>query len=371
MPELRRLGRLLLLLLAVLAGGCSRDAVVEPTADVAKLVTGGRRDAAQWIAAGRHGEVKPELAIQLGYLERLRLGLGSPFRLIDYALRDPRLDEGERHRTAYALLARTLDRQGYQVDPMVLDPAGATGAEWLAGVGRYHLRLIDNVISEAPDPRVGELAVRLAYALAAAEGSVSAEAPLLIAQAAALIRDRELARLDARRLVKAAQEVGADPIELVADWRAERSFEVERPALTPLPAEAEREAIEFALRLARSVQGLGPRLAGFAPALRPARGGSGSLLGVEAARVLAGVVESFQAPPRTPVVVAVRARRAEAGVPGLGEAERGAWDRFLARARDEEGLVAEYALLLDAVPDAAPAAGSAVLMAAVDRKSVV
>ena len=369
MPEPRRLGRILLLLLAVLAGGCGRDAVVESTTDAARVVASERKDAAQWIVAGRQGEVTPELAIQLGYLERQRLGLGSPFRLIDQVLRDPRLGDGVRYRTASALLARTLEGQGYQIDPMVLDPVGATGAEWLAGVGRYHLRLIDNVISEAPDPRVGEEAVRLAYALAAAEGSVSGEAPLLIAQAAALIRDRELAREDARRLVRVAQEEGIDPIELVAEWRSERRFEVERPALAPLPAEAEREAIELALRLSRSVQGLGPRLAGHAPPVRGARGGAGSLLGVEAARVLAGVVGSFQAPPRTPVVVAVAARRVEAGVPGLGEGERGAWERFLARARDEEGLVAEYALLLDAVPDAVSSAGGAVLAAAVGMRT--
>src|SRR5690348_9107204 len=44
--------------------------------------------------------------IALGYLERLRLGLGSPFRLVDYALIDPRLDDSTRVRVAWALLAR-------------------------------------------------------------------------------------------------------------------------------------------------------------------------------------------------------------------------------------------------------------------------
>src|SRR5256885_7012387 len=34
-----------------------------------------------------------ELTISLGYLERLRLGLGSPFRLVDEALNDPRSEE--------------------------------------------------------------------------------------------------------------------------------------------------------------------------------------------------------------------------------------------------------------------------------------
>jgi hypothetical protein len=36
-------------------------------------------------------------AVAGGYLERLRLGLGSPFRLIDYALADPLLTDSVRH----------------------------------------------------------------------------------------------------------------------------------------------------------------------------------------------------------------------------------------------------------------------------------
>src|SRR5687768_373250 len=42
-------------------------------------------------------------AVALGYLERLRLGLGSPFRLAEYALRDPRLDSIARRRVAAAV----------------------------------------------------------------------------------------------------------------------------------------------------------------------------------------------------------------------------------------------------------------------------
>src|SRR5882672_7493084 len=44
-----------------------------------------------------------ELAIALGYLERMRLGFGSPFRLVDEALTDPRLDTTMSERTAWAL----------------------------------------------------------------------------------------------------------------------------------------------------------------------------------------------------------------------------------------------------------------------------
>src|SRR6185437_14211930 len=118
---------------------------------------------------------------------------------------DPRLDDSVRVETAHALLARTLDGQSYQVEPAVLDLVGLAGSEWVPGVGAHHLRLIEGAIAEAPDPRAGELAVRLAYAQAAAEGSVDRDAPALVAQAAALIRDRELARADSLRLIRAAE----------------------------------------------------------------------------------------------------------------------------------------------------------------------
>lgn len=370
MPDLRHLARLFALLLPLIAAGCGGGASEPAAPDPAKLVAIGRRDASQWIAEGRVAdEVATEVAIPLGYLERLRLGLGSPFRLMEYALRDPRLSEPLRVRTAHALLARTLDRQSYQIEPTVLDLAGLAGSERLAGVGRYHQKLIDDAISEASDPRVGELAVRLAYALAAAEGGVAEGAPQLIAQAAALIRDRELAARDARRLIRAAEEAGRDPVELVAEWRADRAFEVERPALEPLGAESEREAIEFGLKLSRAVRALGPRLTGGPRLTRAVTPGTGSLLGAGAARALASAASTLGAPPRTPVVMAVDAQRLEARAPWLMDDEREAWQRFVERARGEESLVAEYAILLGAVEDAAVSAGEAVLSAAVGMRT--
>src|SRR3712207_954982 len=56
-------------------------------------------------------------AIALGYLERARLGLGSPFRLAEYALRDPRLDSTTRRDVAWAIVGRTLAGAGYAIDP--------------------------------------------------------------------------------------------------------------------------------------------------------------------------------------------------------------------------------------------------------------
>ena len=50
------------------------------------------------------------LTIGLGYLERLRIGTASPFRLVDEALHDPRGDSASNSRIAWALLRR---RQTY------------------------------------------------------------------------------------------------------------------------------------------------------------------------------------------------------------------------------------------------------------------
>src|SRR3954463_14018195 len=46
------------------------------------------------------------LTVGLGYLERLRIGLGRPFRLVDQALRDPRIDPQLAGRVTWALLGR-------------------------------------------------------------------------------------------------------------------------------------------------------------------------------------------------------------------------------------------------------------------------
>jgi hypothetical protein len=108
-----------------------------------------------------------QLAIALGYLERLRLGMGSPFRLADEAMRDPRLDAAMSSRVAWAVLARLRRGEAYVLDPSVFEwrAAGAPGGE---GTGGAHLAIIENAIRSASDPRAGELAVRLAYMIESA-----------------------------------------------------------------------------------------------------------------------------------------------------------------------------------------------------------
>src|SRR5918999_6577684 len=59
-------------------------------------------------------------AVVLGYVERLRLCLGSPFRLAEYALHDPRLDSTARQRVAWAVVGLTLQGRGYALEPTAL-----------------------------------------------------------------------------------------------------------------------------------------------------------------------------------------------------------------------------------------------------------
>src|SRR5687767_5856749 len=63
-------------------------------------------------------------AIAWGYSERLRLGLESPFRLVEAASQDPRLTAGERRTVSWALLARVLRAETHEVDPSALDLVG-------------------------------------------------------------------------------------------------------------------------------------------------------------------------------------------------------------------------------------------------------
>lgn len=371
MVDLRSPLLLMLLALALAIVGCERIEGGGLAPDTERQLLRGRQHAAAWIAKGRtEAAVEPEIAVALGYLERHRLGLGSPFRLIDYALNDPRLDEETRTQVAWALLARTLDRQAYQVDPAALDRTGPQGLIGERETGRAYLELIDHAITEARDPRGGELAVRLAYTLAEAEGSVGRRASGLATNVAALIRDRELAHRDAVRLIRTAEAAGTDAIRLVPTWRAERKFSVEEPALTPLPLAIEREAMELAPRLALAIQALPARLAMGVPPSYDPRPLPTSVLGPGAASVLDSVTAAFNPPPQTPVVVAVDVHsRQLVDDPTLDRAERSHRRHFVEKARNEERLAAQYALLMEKGAGAGEAPARAVLAAAVGLRT--
>src|ERR1051326_6036477 len=163
------------------------------------------------------------LTVGLTYLERLRLGLGSPFRLVDQVLDDPRLDADPvmRTRVAWALLARLRRGDAYVVDPSTLDGLGPWDAEGRGATGAQQLALIEKTIASAPDPRAGELTVRLAYMIAAGKATLSPPAVAVATEAAALVRDRVLAQRDLNELFADASRdaQGRDVLTLLEDRR--------------------------------------------------------------------------------------------------------------------------------------------------------
>ena len=309
-------------------------------------------------------------AIAATYLERLRLGLGSPFRLIDYALADRMLTDSTRRLVAYALLDRTLRGDSYHPPVAAFALAGSQSV-LPEETARLHLALIDKTVEGASDPRAGELAVREGYRLATSAGSVGARAPWLSAQAAALTRDRVLARRDVQRLLDMARRNRIDPLGLVPVWRLERRFAVERPLMDPIAPHEERIALSAVSDLVRDIDLLA------APARAASADSAESSVernprvSDSAARRLAWVAATRAAPPQAPVVVAVTStvRRPRILPTVAAEAvSREELDRFAQRAVNEETLAAEYALFAarDTLGEASPSL--AVLWAAVSMR---
>ena len=152
-----------LLGIAVMLGGLmSRPAM---SANVAKELNAATSffDSTIVLARGAQpqGPRGDQLAIALGYLERLRLGLGSPFRLADEAMADPRLSAAMENRVAWALLGRLRRGDAYVVDPVALNDIGPWTPAGSSANGSDHLALIERAVESASDPRAGELAVRL------------------------------------------------------------------------------------------------------------------------------------------------------------------------------------------------------------------
>src|SRR5512143_1290948 len=197
-----------------------------------------------------------ELTIALGYLERLRLGLGSPFRLVDEALRDRRLDSATGARVAWALLARLRRGDAYVIDPLVLDGSGPWSPDGRGATGAAHLALIERAVRTASDPRAGELTVRLAYLIASAEGTLAPSSVPVATRVAALVRDRELASADLRDLLADASGSHADVMGMLDERRAARAFRVEQPALAPLSTDLRVEAMNAVSALVRALDTL-------------------------------------------------------------------------------------------------------------------
>ncbi|MEP7347676.1 MAG: hypothetical protein ABI877_20570, partial [Gemmatimonadaceae bacterium] len=238
-------------------------------------------------------------AIAALYLERLQLGLGSPFRIIDQSQRDPLLPVSVRARLGHALLASAVAGEAYRIDPVVLSLVSKTSTT-NDRVGVAHLALIDSVVAAQDDPRVGELTIRLAYRLAFAAGEVSKRAPEIAIQAAAQSRDRVLATHDARSLVRAALSAGVDPLVLLPTWRSERRLAVERPVLLQLTGRAEASAVANLPATAARISRIAQTDEDAQPARTRTTGGPDGL-----ARRMAGLAELRGAPPQAPVAVTV------------------------------------------------------------------
>jgi hypothetical protein len=245
------------------------------------------------------------LTAGLTYLERLRLGLGSPFRLVDQALDDPRFDADPamRTRVVWALLGRLRRGDAYVVDSAALEGLGPWDADGRGATGAQQLALIERAVESASDPRAGELAVRLAYMISAGKATIASPSVAIATEAAALVRDRLLAQRDlADLLVDATRDVeGRDVLSLLEDRREMGAFRVERPAAEPLDAELRTEAMNAVPSIVRALDTLDR-----APAPRLAPRATEPLLGprfAARARVLGADL-----PPAAPIVVASRLR---------------------------------------------------------------
>ncbi len=291
-----------------------------------------------------------EDVVALGYLERARLGVGSPFRLVDFALRDPLLSPARREAVAFALLALSLRGDTYRVDPAVLEYVELSGAAPRSEAGAQQLQLIERTIAAAPSARSGERAVRLGYRLAEAERVVASAPYSAVAHVAALVSDRRRAHEDARALLLAAEQQRADPRELIGEWRRKRRFQVEGPVLAPSSVREEeweaREGPRVALALRTLSHRLGAPTSLVPGEILPAEARDESYLSPETAERLRGLAEARDYPPQAPIAVALGLHRdAFLSRPPLSEAEREGRRRFLDGAWNEERLVAGAALL--------------------------
>jgi hypothetical protein len=313
------------------------------------------------VASRQSSKVSPAEVVASLYLERLRLGLGSPFRLVEQALRDPALVPVDAKDLAEAMLARTMLGDSYWPRKSALDLIYVNGRE---GSGIEHQAIIDSVVAAHPDPRVGELAIRLAYRLASTSGSVSRRAPELATAAASQARDRILSMRDARALFAAADRDELNRVTLLRIWRDARKFEVERPIIAPLTSRQEREAVEALPKLVARIERVAESI-GFSETARNAHGTS-----LERRRTagmperMVGMAATRDHPPMTPVLIAIRSY---SGLLRGGDwrPDRAARLRFAERVSNEETLAAEYALLTARTTTVVPEADAALLTAAV------
>jgi len=304
--------------------------------DVAAEFSSGARWAdslERWVARQAPAQLTRGDVVAALYLERLRLGVGSPFRLIDYALRDPLLPESARRPLAEAILARASVGAAYATPVEALALLATRQAE---GSGLAHRQFMESVTESAESPRAAELALRLAYTVGTASGTVSHRAAAVALGAVAQARDRALAMRDVSALLEEARRQRRDPVDMVPFWRVARRFGVEQPLADPPSADEERQAVALLPVLLARLDSLEPS---------PVPAATARLLGAGAGAAAAEVVERRGAPPQAPVSVTMGGYASfVAGARGSAQA-RQARSRFVAQARHEEAMVAELARL--------------------------
>ncbi len=316
--------------------------------DVNVLLARGTNFAAS-ISQRRAAELSDEEVIALGYLERGRLGMGSPFRLIEFALNDPSLGEDVREGVAYAILSQVVQGRVYEVEPSVLDLVHLAGPRGATRAGAQQMQLIEREIASAPTPTSGERAVRLGYRLAEAERTVAGVPQSVVAHVAALLSDRRRAREDVSLLLRTAAQLRQDPLEMIPEWRRELRFRVEAPALAAVSVREEESEARAGPNVALALRVLAQRHS--APTSFVGEMGEPllvhrSFLVPETAARLLALAEARDYPAQAPISVALSINREPLlGRSGLQPWERDARERFADAAFNEERLVAAREVL--------------------------
>jgi hypothetical protein len=340
--SLRKRAAAVLAVVLVLVSGCGGIDQSGFSGDVNILLARGGGYAAALSSRPSSELTDPEV-IALGYLERARIGLGSPFRLIDFALSDPSLPADVRERLAYAILSQVLSGRIYQVEPAVLDLVHLAGPRGSIRAGQQQMQLIEREIASAPTASSGERAVRLGYRLAEAERSVTGVPQSVVAHVAALVADRRRAREDAATLLRTAAQLGEDPLDLVRSWRRDLRFRVEAPALAAVSVREEEAEARSGPQVAVALRVLAQRHSAptsFVGGGDPQPAHHSYLHGETSSRLLA-LSERRDHPPQAPIAVAISINREPlVNRAGLQPWERDARARFADQAWNEERLIA-------------------------------
>jgi hypothetical protein len=344
----RLLSTLVIVLLASVAA-CDRITPSGFSGDVDALLSRGGAFA-DGLVSSPPQRLTDEEVVALGYLERARLGLGSPFRLIDFILADPSLSEGTREALAYGVLARALDGRTYFVDPKVMDVARLAGIPAGGSTGYEQLRLLERAIASAPTPTAGERTVRLGYLLAESERTIQPGYATVVAHVAAMLADRRRAREDASLLLRTATRTGSDPLLLLRGWRQNGRFQVERPSLASISVRDEEAEARDGPNLAVALRTLAQRQSGpvslAGEATRAPLRDEEPLLGLVASERLRSLAEARRYPPQAPIAVAVEINRdGLISRPGLSPEQKKAREEFADGSWSEERLVAHAATL--------------------------